>query len=119
MGFKLVLVAGLTLALCGLCVCGCKRKETSARPAPHSPEAVLARLQEQVQLFNDALVRRDFRYIHDYTYYFTGLTQALYSKLDDAQKQRLQGSFDQLATLADELDHCSGRAHLEATQSTM
>jgi hypothetical protein len=70
-------------------------------------------------LLNDALVRKDFKYVHDYAYYFTGLAQALFSKLTDEQKQRVRGSFDELVGLSNQLDRAGGARHVEATEVTM
>jgi hypothetical protein len=115
---KLLIVASLALLMCGAALVGCKKKE----PAPldaHSAAGVMQRLQEQGRLLNDALARKDFAYIHDYAYYFTGLTQALYSKLDDEEKKGLRGLFEELISLSNQLDRSAGGHHAEATQVTM
>lgn len=120
MRVNLLIVAGLSVVLCSLlCSIGCKKAEQKPKLDPHSPEGVMLRLKEQSQLFNEAAGRKDFKYIHDYTYYFTGLAQALYGKLNDAQKERLRGSFDELLNLSNQLDHASGRRHAEATEASM
>jgi hypothetical protein len=98
---------------------GCKEAKGPAPADPHSAEGVMLRLQEQGRLLNDALVRKDFGYIHDYAYYFTGLAQAFFSKLNDDQRQRLRASLDQLVTLSQQLDNSAGRRHAEATEATM
>lgn len=119
MRVNLLIVAGLAVAVCGLCGAGCKKAKGPATPDPHSAEGVMLRLQEQGKLLNDALVRKDFKYVHDYAYYFTGLAQALFSKLNDEQKQRLRGSFEELVSLSNQLDRAGGGRHVEATEATM
>src|SRR4051794_12849774 len=116
---KLLTGACLLVAACCLCFTGCKKAQQPARLDPHSADAVLLTLIQQGKLLNDAAARNDFKYIHDYTYYFNGLAQSLASKLDDQQRQRLRGLFDKLSTLTDQLDHASGRKHLEATQASL
>jgi hypothetical protein len=106
------------LALLILCFSGCKKPQP-AKLDPHSADAVLITLVQQGNLLNDATARSDFKYVHDYTYYFNGLAQSLASKLNDQQKERLGGFFDQLKSLTDQLDHASGRKHAEATQASM
>src|SRR5262245_39542851 len=86
---------------------------------PHSADAVLMSLVKQGNLLNDATARSDFKYVHDYTYYFNGLADALASKLNEQQKERLGGLFTQLKSVTDQLDHASGRKHAEATQASM
>jgi hypothetical protein len=119
MRVKLLIVAALAVAVCGLCGAGCKKSKGPGVLDPHSAEGVMLRLQEQGRLLNQALVRKDFPYIHDYAYYFTGLAQALFSKLNDEQKQRLRGSFDELVGLSNQLDRAAGGRHSEATEVTM
>jgi len=119
MRVNLVIVVGFAVAVFGLCGVGCKKAKGPAVVDPHSAEGVMARLQEQGRLLNDALTRKDFHYIHDYAYYFTGLAQALFTKLNDEQKQRLRSSFDELVGLSNQLDRAAGGRHAEATEVTM
>lgn len=86
---------------------------------PHSPDAVLLTLIQQGRLLNEATGRNDLKYVHDYTYYFNGLAQTLAGKLNEEQKSRLGVLFEQMSTITDQLDHASGRRHLEATQASM
>ena len=115
------LVIGVCLALVGggLCLVGCQKAKGPAPPDPHSAEGVLHQLQQQGRLLNDALARKDFAYIHDYAYYFTGLAQALFTKLNDEQKQRLRPAVEQLVSLSQQLDNSAGRRHAEATEATL
>ncbi len=119
MRVNLVIVVGLAVAVCGLCGAGCKKAKGPAKLDPHSAEGVFVQLRDQERLLNDALARKDFRYIHDYGYYFTGLVQALFSKLNDEQKQRLRKSFDELLNLSMQLDRSAGGRHPEATEATL
>lgn len=115
------LLVGLVLAMTAACFCmsGCKRTSKAARLDPHSPDAVLLTLVQQGKLLNDATARNDFKYVHDYTYYFNGLAQSFASMLNPQQKQRLESVFGELNTITEQLDHASGRKHLEATQTSM
>jgi hypothetical protein len=119
MRVNLVIVVGLAVAVCGLCGAGCKKAEQKPKMDPHSPAGILQAMEQQVKLFNDALLRKDFAYIHDYAYYFNGMILAMHSQLDGAQKQRLRGSLEELSKLTNELDHSAGRRHAEATTATM
>jgi hypothetical protein len=116
---NLVIVASFAVAICGLCGLGCKKAEQKPKTDPHSAAGILQAMEQQVKLFNDALLRKDFAYIHDYAYYFNGMIPAMHSRLDDAQKQRLRGSLEELSKLTNELDHSAGRRHAEATTATM
>src|SRR6185503_20516146 len=115
---KLWNVASLAL-VAGVMLVGCKKAKGPVAVDPHSADGVLARLQEQGRLLNEALVRKDFAYIHDYAYYFSGLTQAFFSKLDDSQKQHVRASLEELVGLANQLDHSAGRKHAEATEASL
>ena len=119
MRVNLVVVAGFAVAICGLCGLGCKKAEQKPKIDPHSVAGTLQAMEQQTKLFNDALLRKDFAYIHDYAYYFNGLVLAMHSRLDDAQKQRLRGSLEELGKVTNELDHSAGRRHAEATTATM
>ena len=92
MRVNLVIVVGFAVAVFGLCGAGCKKSKGPAKLDPHSAESGMLRLQEQGRLLNDALARKDFPYIHDYAYYFTGLAQTLYLKLTDEQRKLLRGA---------------------------
>src|SRR5258706_10525209 len=105
-------------AIAGACLLGCK-KAPPPKPDPHSAEGVMLKLTQQVKLLNEAVARQDFKYVHDYTYYVHGLVDAFASKLNDSEKQKVGGLFDELRNLTDQLDHSSGRKHLESTQSSM
>ena len=98
---------------------GCKKKSVSQAPHPQSAEAVILALIEQGKLLNDAAARTDFKYIHDYTYYFQSLADALASKLNASQKLEFDRLFNELKTITDQLDASSGRKHAEATQTSM
>ena len=118
MRVKLLSFAKVAVVACGLVLVGCgKAKEPVVDP--HSPTGVMKTLQEQGRLLNEALARQDFNYIHDYAYYFTGVAQALYSKLDNAQKEKLKAPLAELVKLGNQLDNTAGRKHAEATKATM
>jgi hypothetical protein len=119
MRVNLLLMTVLAVALCGTGPVGCRKAKGPAPVDPHSAEGVMRALQQEAKQLNDAFARKDFQYIHDYTYYFTGIANTLFAKLDADQKQRLRGSFDELFALADQLDHSSGRRHAEATEATL
>jgi hypothetical protein len=98
---------------------GACKKQQPVRLDPHSSEAVLLTLIAQGKLLSEAAARNDLKYVHDYTYYFNGLAQTLSSKLNEQQKLRLRPVFDELSTITEQLDHASGRRHLEATQASL
>jgi len=115
----LLLTAGVALAALGLCGSGCKKAKESASVDPHSAEGVMSRLQEQSKLLEAALARQDYAYLHDYGYYFNGLLQAFYIKLDDAEKQRMRAALDNLINLSGQLDRSAGGNRAEATAATV
>ena len=119
MRVNLVIVASFAVAIWGSCGLGCKKAEQKPKTDPHSAAGILQAMEQQTKLFNDALLRKDFGYIHDYAYYFNGMIVAIHSLLDDTQKQRLRGSLEELGKLTNELDHSAGRRHAEATTATM
>jgi len=119
MRVNLVIVASFAVAIWGSCGLGCKKAEQKPKTDPHSAAGILQAMEQQTKLFNDALLRKDFGYIHDYAYYFNGLVLAMHARLDEAQKQRLRGSLEELGRLTNELDHSAGRRHAEATTVTM
>ena len=118
MRFNQLIVAGLVLAVCGLCTLGCKKaKGPETTLNPNSPDAVLLALQEQGKLLNDAIERKDFKYIHDFGYYFGAVLQAFISKLDAGEKQRLQAPLTELNTLSEQQDRAAGGRHAEASEA--
>ena len=116
MSFNRLLV--FSLALATLALAGCKKARPPA-PASHSAEALLLRLNDQAQLLNEALARKDYQYIHDYGSYFTSLAQALFSRLNNQQKQRLSGALEDLIDLSGQLDRAAGGGHPAATDATV
>jgi hypothetical protein len=114
-----LMVFGLAFAVCGLSEIGCKKAKSPTQPEPHSADALLLRLQDQSQLFNEAIARKDYQYLHDYGSYFNSLAQSLLSRLNDQQKQRLQGSVDELIVLSNQLDLAAGGHHQAATEATV
>jgi hypothetical protein len=102
---KAFIAAGFALAaVAGMCLSGCK-KPPPPKPDPHSAEGVMLKLSQQIKLLNEAVTRQDFKYIHDYTYYVHGLVDAFASKLNEAEKQKVSGLFDELKVVTDQLDH--------------
>src|SRR5690242_18095209 len=98
-----ILLGLCALILSGLYLAGCKAKKTAA-PDPHSADGLILRLKEQSQLLQEAIGRKDYKYIHDNSYYLTRLAQALLERLDEQEKQRLRQSLDELINLASQLD---------------
>ena len=110
----------LVLLVCGSFVAGCHKKtEGAARINPHSADGVLLRLQDQARLFQEAYARKDYNYLHDWGYYFSGVLQAFNTTLNDSQRQRLRGTLDELARVSSQLDAASGRTHAGATEATV
>lgn len=106
--------------VCALCMFGCgKKAKGPARIDPHSADGVLLELQEQERRFQDAYTRKDYRYLHDWGYYFNGVLQAFYSQLDATQRQRLRGTFDELTRVTSQLDFASGGGRAAATEATV
>ena len=106
--------------VCALCVFGCGKKAKGPAPVdPHSADGVLLRLQDQARLFQEAYARKDYTYLHDWGYYFSGVLRAFPSTLDSAQKLRLRGTLDELARVSSQLDAASGRNHSGATEATV
>ena len=118
MRVKLLILAQVCFLVGGLALVGCRKSKEPAID-PHSPKGVMKAMQDQGRLLNDALARQDFQYIHDYAYYFNGLTQALYSRLDDANRQKFKAPLEELVKLGNQLDHSAGRKHAEATTASM
>ena len=117
MRVNLLIVAGLLLAVCGLCTLGCKKAKGPETTDPHSAEGIMAALQDQGKRLNDAVERKDFKYIHDYGYYFGAVLRAYNLKLDDGERQRLQEPLTELETLAKQLDSAGGGRHAEAAEA--
>ena len=115
---KLLILAQLCLLVGSVALVGCKKAKEPPID-PHSPKGVMKAMQDQGRLLNDALNRQDFAYIHDYAYYFNGLTQALYSRLDDENRQKYKAPLEELVKLGNQLDHSAGRKHAEATTASM
>jgi hypothetical protein len=116
---KLLILAQVCFLVGGLALVGCKKSNEPAAVDPHSPKGIMKVLQQQGRLLNDALARQDFKYIHDYAYYFTGLTQALYSALDEENRQKFKAPLEELVKIGNALDHSAGRRHAEATTASM
>jgi hypothetical protein len=114
-----LIAAGLVLVVCGTGLVGCKKAKARQAVDPHSTDGIMLVLQKQGTLLNDALTRQDFPYLHDYGFYFTGLLQALFTKLDEGEKQRLRPQLDELVALAKQLDRVSGVRHAEAAEVTV
>ena len=98
---------------------GCNKAQEPAKADPHSRVGVMRTLMEQADLLKDAVARQDFKYVHDFMYYFDGLAVSLRSKLTPEQEQRVGGWFEELAGISHELDDSSGRKQAEATQANM
>jgi len=68
---------------------------------------------------SDAVKRKDFASVDDQAFFLQGLTKALHSRLDAERQQTLKGILDEVARVAEELDHSAGRRHQEATEASM
>lgn len=113
-----LIVAGLVLTVCGLVTFGCtKAKGPETTVDPHSAEGILLALQDQGKRLNDAIERKDFKYIHDFGFYFGRVLLAFNAKLDDGEKQRLQAPLKELETLARQLDSAGGGRKAEAAEA--
>jgi hypothetical protein len=105
--------------LAALLLIGCHREQASARVDPHSRVGVMKTLMEQADLLKNAADRGDYKYVHDFMYYFDGLAASLRDKLTEAQLQRVTGLLDELTGISRELDESSGRRQAEAVQAQM
>ena len=110
-------VAGLALTALG--VAGCKKANRPVQIEPHSAEGTVQKIMELGGLLSDAVKRKDFATVDEQAFYLQGLTKALYSRLDAEQNQRLKAILDEVARVAEELDHSAGRRHQEATEASM
>jgi hypothetical protein len=120
MRINLLIVAVLAVAICGFCTLGCgKKAKETAKTNPHSADSIMQDLKKQAQQFNDAVQRQDFKYLHDYGYYFIGVIVAFNAKLDAADKQRLQAPIKELLELSNQLDRAGGGNHAEAAAKTV
>ena len=108
----------LVIVVCAGGLMGCKKSKARSVD-PHSPDGIMLVLQKQGALLNDALARQDYPYLHDYGFYFSGLLQALFTKLDESEKQRLRPQLDELVALAKQLDRVAGVHHAEAAEVTV
>ena len=113
-----LIASSVLVVVCAGGLMGCKKAKARAVD-PHSPDGIMLVLQKQGALLNDALVRQDYPYLHDYGFYFSGLLQALFAKLDESEKQRLRPQLDELVALAKQLDRVAGVRHAEAAEVTV
>ncbi len=111
------LLMGVLVTVAGLLLVGCGKAKAPAPVDPHSIDGVMQALVQHAGLLDDAAKRKDFKYVHDFSYYVKNLAQALYSKLDDGQKEQSKNLFTELVKVANQLDASSGRRHEENTQS--
>ena len=114
-----LIIALVAAAVCGLCVAGCGKSKAPPGADTHSVEGITLRLHEQSRLFDDALARKDFAYIHDFGSYFIRMIQALDFELNETQKQQTRSQLSELIALAKQLDKAGGGRHPEATQATL
>lgn len=121
MRFKLIIVTSFALAIiCGFCTLGCSKKaKETAKIDPHSADAIMQDLQKQGQAFSDAVARQDYKYLHDYGYYFIGIIVAFNAKIDAADKERLKAPIKELLDLSNQLDRAGGGNHAEAAAATV
>jgi hypothetical protein len=85
----------------------------------HTPEGMVATIRDQQPLLEQALARGDLEYIHGQMYYLQGMADALSSKLEGEQKQRVDALLAELKRAAEELDNFTGRANHEATAASL
>ena len=110
---------GVSLALTALVLAGCKKANRAATIDPDSADATVQKIMEQGVLLGDVVKKKDFATVDDQAYFLQGLTKALYLRLDAEQKAKLKTSLDEVARVAEELDHSAGRRHQEATEASM
>jgi len=110
---------GTSLVMTALVLTCCKKAKPAVQIDPDSAAGTVQKIMEQGVLLSDAVKRKDFATVDDQAYYLQGLTKALDSRLDAEQKQRLKAILDEVARVAEELDHSAGRRHQEATEASM
>ena len=115
---KLVALCGFGLAV-ALGLAGCRKASPPVQINPDSAENTVKKIMDQGVLLSDSVKRKDFAKVDEQAYFLHGLTQALYSRLDAEQKQNLKAGLDEVARVAEELDHSAGRRHEEATEASM
>ena len=102
---RLSKAVGLAMIVCVLGGVGCsKEKAPAVTTDPQSADAIMLHLQEHGQLLNEALARKDYKYIYDYADYFASVARALVLKLSDEEKQRMGGTINKLIGTALQLD---------------
>jgi hypothetical protein len=116
---KLLTLFVASLALTALGVAGCKKANPPVQIDPDSAVGTVQKIMEQGVLLSDAVKRKDFATVDEQAFYLQGLAKALYSRLDAEQNQRLKAILDEVARVAEELDHSAGRRHQEATEASM
>ena len=116
---KMLSLFGTSLVMTALVLTCCKKANRSVQIDPDSAAGTVQKIMEQGVLLSDAVKRKDFATVDDQAYYLQGLTKALDSRLDAEQKQRLKAILDEVARVAEELDHSAGRRHQEATEASM
>jgi DNA polymerase/3'-5' exonuclease PolX len=109
------IASAVALLLAGLLLPACGQGRKQEQVEPHSIDGVMHQLLQHVNLLEEAAQRQDFKYVHDFAYYIKSLAQALYSNLDDAQKEQAEGPLVELLEVANRLDVTSGRRQEEAT----
>lgn len=116
-----LLVAGLVVVVCGLFVSGCGQKQAKGpqKIDPHSPDGIMLAMKDQVVQFNGAIARQEYKYLHDYGYYLTGIIVAFNAKIDDAQRKQFEGQIKELLSLTAQLDRAAGGDKAEATAATV
>src|SRR6058998_2156597 len=110
---------GIYFATAALVLAGCRKANRPVPIDPDSADGTVQKIMEQGVLLSDAVKKKDFATVDDQAYFLQGLTKALYLRLDPEQKQRLKASLDEVARVAEELDHSAGRRHLEASEASM
>ncbi len=116
---KLLTLFGISLATTALALTSCKKANRPAPINPDSADGTVQKIMEQGVLLSDAVKKKDFATVDDQAYFLQGLTRALYLRLDAEQKEKLKTILDEVAQVAEELDHSAGRRHQEATEASM
>ncbi len=113
------LLTCLGLAVAALVLAACRKANPPAAINPDSADGTVQKIMEQGVLLGDAVKKKDFATVDDQAYFLQGLIKALYLRLDAEQQQKLKTILDEVARVAEELDHSAGRRHLEATEASM